>query len=120
MEDALAPRLRLAGDTGSLTKFGDFLSGRTMEKGTDIILLYRPEGVLELAILPPGSSEYTQASSTLEKKEQQLSKRPRGHSPAVSGRCAGQTHTRRKRGGKKAFLLHHMHVTLLEPRTDNW
>ena len=63
LEDALAPRLRLAGDTGSLTKFGDFLSGRTMEKGTDIILLYRPEGVLELAILPPGTSEYTQAST---------------------------------------------------------
>ncbi len=62
LEDALAPRLRLAGDTGSLTKFGDFLSGRTMEKGTDIILLYRPEGALELAILPPGSSEYTQVS----------------------------------------------------------
>ncbi len=62
LEDALAPRLRLAGDTGSLTKFGDFLSGRTMEKGTDIILLYRPEGALELAILPPGTSEYTQVS----------------------------------------------------------
>ena len=65
LEEALAPRLRLAGDTGSLTKFGDFLSSKTMEKGTDIILLYRPEGVLEMAILPPGSSEYTQASQHL-------------------------------------------------------
>lgn len=61
LEEALTPRLRLAGDTGSLTKFGDFLSSRTLEKGTDIILLYRPDGVLETAILPPGSSEYTQA-----------------------------------------------------------
>ena len=61
LEEALAPRLRLAGDTGSLTKFGDFLSSRTLDKGTDIILLYRPEGVLETAILPPGTSEYTQA-----------------------------------------------------------
>ena len=56
----MAPKIRLAGDTGSLTKFGDFLSGRSMEKGTDIILLYRPEGVLEVAILPPGTSQYTQ------------------------------------------------------------
>ena len=60
LEEALAPRLRLAGDTGSLTKFGDFLSSRTLEKGTDVILLYRPEGILEMAILPPGSSEYAQ------------------------------------------------------------
>ena len=62
LEEALAPRLRLAGDTGSLTKFGDFLSSRTLEKGTDIILLYRPEGVLEMAILPPGSLEYVQVN----------------------------------------------------------
>ncbi len=39
-----------------------------MEKGTDIILLYRPEGVLEMAILPPGSSDYTQASQHLYRK----------------------------------------------------
>ena len=64
LEEALAPRLRLAGDTGSLTKFGDFLSSRTLEKSTDIILLYRPEGVLEMAILPPGSSEYVQVNSS--------------------------------------------------------
>lgn len=60
LEEALAPRLRLAGDTGSLAKFGDFLSGRSLEKGTAIILFYRVEGVLEVALMPPGSSDYSQ------------------------------------------------------------
>ena len=64
LEEALAPRLRLAGDSGSLAKFGDFLSGRTLEKGTSVVLLYRVEGVLEAAVLPPGQEEgFAQARS---------------------------------------------------------
>ncbi len=62
LEEALAPRLRLAGDTGSLTKFGDFLSGRSLEKGTGIVLFYRVEGVLEVAVLPPGTTDYSQVA----------------------------------------------------------
>ena len=54
------PRLRLAGDTGSLDKFGNFLSGRSLEKGTSVILFYRVEGVLEVALLPPGATDYSQ------------------------------------------------------------
>ena len=65
LEEALAPRLRLAGDTGSLTKFGDFLSGRSLEKGTGIVLFYRVEGVLEVAVLPPGTTDYRYLISSL-------------------------------------------------------
>ncbi|BDA46693.1 probable chalcone-flavonone isomerase [Coccomyxa sp. Obi] len=65
LEEALAPRLRLAGDTGSLTKFGDFLSGRSLEKGTGVVLFYRVEGVLEVAVLPPGTTDYSLAKPEL-------------------------------------------------------
>ena len=62
LEEALAPRLRLAGDTGSLTKFGDFFKDRSLEKGTAIVLLYRVEGVLELALLQAGASDFSQVT----------------------------------------------------------
>ena len=58
LEEALAPRLRLAGDTGSLTKFGDFMAERTLEKGTGIVLLYRVEGALEVALMPASDEDY--------------------------------------------------------------
>ena len=60
MEEALTPRMRLAGDLNSLAKFGDYFSGRTLEKGTAILLLYGAESALEVAVLPPGPHDYTQ------------------------------------------------------------
>lgn len=65
LEEALAPRLRLAGDSGSLAKFGDFFDGRSLEKGTGLILFYRVEGVLEVALLPPGTISYSQVPQPL-------------------------------------------------------
>jgi hypothetical protein len=50
LEEALAPRLRLSGDTASLDKFKAFLSDRKLAKGTVLALLWRPEGVLDVAI----------------------------------------------------------------------
>ena len=65
LEEALAPRLRLAGDTGSLTKFGEFLGGRTLEKGAGVVLLYRVEGALEVALLPAGDEDYASVGGAL-------------------------------------------------------
>ena len=36
LEEALAPRLRLAGEGAALQRFGDFFAGRTLEKGTEV------------------------------------------------------------------------------------
>ena len=63
LEEALAPRLRLAGDTGSLAKFGGFMSERTLEKGAGVVLLYRVEGALEVALLPLGDEDYASVRS---------------------------------------------------------
>ena len=65
LEEALAPRLRLAGDTGSLAKFGGFMSERTLEKGTGIVLLYRMEGALEVALMPLGDEDYASVGALL-------------------------------------------------------
>lgn len=61
IEEALTPRLSVTGEIGTLTKFKQFFQGKSLEKGTNILLLWRTEGVLEvLAKADPASQDYTQ------------------------------------------------------------
>ena len=61
LEEALAPRLRLAGEGAALQRFGEFFQGRELEKGTEVVMLWRPEGAVELALRRAGGPELSQA-----------------------------------------------------------
>lgn len=50
LEEALVPRLRLTGDTGSLEIFKAFFADKTLEKGTSVTMLYRADGGLDLLL----------------------------------------------------------------------
>ncbi|KAK9806338.1 hypothetical protein WJX72_010689 [[Myrmecia] bisecta] len=65
LEEALAPRLRLTGEMGTLNTFKAFFDGKSLEKGTDILLLWRVEGALEVVVRPSGSADYTQVKPDL-------------------------------------------------------
>ena len=52
-EDALAPRLRMTGETGALEQFGSFMKSRNLDKGTNVLMLWTPSGVLEVLIGAP-------------------------------------------------------------------
>ena len=49
LEEALAPRLRITGETGALQQFADFFGGRTLAKGSALLMLWAPEGRMEVA-----------------------------------------------------------------------
>ena len=55
-DEALAPRMRITGETGTLAKLGDFFKDKTLEKGTNLIMLWRVEGILEIFVASPGAS----------------------------------------------------------------
>jgi len=61
LEEALAPRLRLAGEGAALQRFGEFFQGRELEKGTEVVMLWRPEGAVELALRRAAGPELSQA-----------------------------------------------------------
>ncbi|KAK9826897.1 hypothetical protein WJX81_006395 [Elliptochloris bilobata] len=65
LEEALAPRLRLAGEGAALQRFGDFFQGRTLEKGTEVVMLWRTEGPVELALRPEGGPDLLQLTPDL-------------------------------------------------------
>jgi hypothetical protein len=49
--EALEPRLRLSGEMSTLEKFKAFFQAKhSLEKGTTVTMLWRPEGVLELLL----------------------------------------------------------------------
>ncbi|DBB11970.1 TPA: hypothetical protein ACH3X3_006096 [Trebouxia sp. C0006] len=48
IEEALTPRLSVTGEIGTLNKFKQFFDGKSLEKGSDILLLWKKEGVLEV------------------------------------------------------------------------
>jgi hypothetical protein len=51
ISEALEPRMRLTGEMATLQKFNSFFqSKQSLEKGTVITLLWRPEGVLEILL----------------------------------------------------------------------
>lgn len=61
IEEALTPRLSVTGEMGTLAKFKQFFEGKSLEKGSDILLLWKKEGVLEIVAKPrPSSGDYSQ------------------------------------------------------------
>ena len=65
LDEALAPRMRLTGDTASLQQFGGFFQGKKLDKGTNIVMLWRVEGQLELYVAAPGASDFSQVCASL-------------------------------------------------------
>lgn len=61
IEEALTPRLSVTGEIGTLNKFKAFFQGKSLEKGTNVLLLWKTEGVLEVVVkTDPVSSDYSQ------------------------------------------------------------
>ena len=56
LQEALEPRLRLSGDMQPLEQMKAFFAGQNFQKGLNILMLVRPEGVLELVTGDAGSS----------------------------------------------------------------
>ncbi|PRW61098.1 chalcone isomerase [Chlorella sorokiniana] len=52
LEEALAPRMRLMGDTKSLDAFKSFFLDKKLAKDTNVILMYRTDGALDVALRP--------------------------------------------------------------------
>lgn len=48
IEEALTPRLSVTGEMATLGKFKKFFEGKSLEKGTNILLLWRTQGVLDV------------------------------------------------------------------------
>ena len=62
LEKHLAPRLRLTGGMDSLQKFGDFINSQSLQKDTDVLMLWRDGDNLDVGVKPPGSAELSEAS----------------------------------------------------------
>lgn len=61
IEEALTPRLGVTGEMATLTKFKEFFHGKSLEKGTNILLLWKTEGVLDVvAKSHTDSQDYSQ------------------------------------------------------------
>lgn len=61
IEEALTPRLGVTGEMATLNKFKEFFHGKSLEKGTNILLLWKTEGVLDVvAKSNPDSQDYSQ------------------------------------------------------------
>lgn len=54
LDEALAPRMRITGDTTTLARFGEFFQSKQLDKGTTLVMLWRTEGSLELYVAQPG------------------------------------------------------------------
>ncbi|KAL4442719.1 hypothetical protein ABPG77_006713 [Micractinium sp. CCAP 211/92] len=52
LEEALAPRMRLMGDGASLEQFKKFFLDKKLTKDTNVILMYRTDGTLDVAVRP--------------------------------------------------------------------
>ncbi|KAL4424246.1 hypothetical protein ABPG75_001547 [Micractinium tetrahymenae] len=52
LEEALAPRMRLMGDGASLEQFNKFFLDKKLTKDTNVILMYRTDGTLDVAVRP--------------------------------------------------------------------
>ncbi|PSC74267.1 chalcone-flavanone isomerase [Micractinium conductrix] len=52
IEDALAARMRLMGDTSSLDQFKKFFLDKKLTKDTNVVLMYRTDGTLDVAVRP--------------------------------------------------------------------
>lgn len=57
----MTPRLSVTGEMATLTKFKQFFDGKSLDKGTNILLLWKTEGVLDVvAKTRPNSQDYSQ------------------------------------------------------------
>lgn len=66
IEEALTPRLGVTGEMATLNKFKQFFDGKSLEKGTNILLLWKTEGVLDVvAKTHPDSQDYSQVKPDL-------------------------------------------------------
>ena len=65
LEKHLAPRLRLTGGMDSLQKFEDFINSQSLQKDTDVLMLWRGGDNLDVGVKPPGSAELSEASYPL-------------------------------------------------------
>ena len=66
IEEALTPRLSVTGEIGTLNKFKQFFDGKSLEKGSNILLLWKKEGVLEVvAKSHPSGEDYSQACAAV-------------------------------------------------------
>ncbi|KAK9865812.1 hypothetical protein WJX84_006743 [Apatococcus fuscideae] len=64
LQEALEPRLRLSGDMKPLEEMKAFFAGQNFQKGMNILLLARPEGILEFVTGQAGTS-FAQARPSL-------------------------------------------------------
>ncbi len=55
LEAAMGARVRLVGEGASLAAFSDFFGGRKLTKGTAIMMLWRPDGRVEVATCADGA-----------------------------------------------------------------
>jgi len=65
LEKHLAPRLRVTGGIQALEQFGEFINKQDLEKGTDILMMWRGSETLEVVVKPSGSVDLAQASQPL-------------------------------------------------------
>ena len=66
LQEALEPRLRLSGDMKPLEEMKAFFAGQNFQKGMNILLLARPEGILEFVTGQAGTS-FAQVSPAIQK-----------------------------------------------------
>lgn len=62
LEKHLAPRLRVTGGIQSLERFREFIIQQPLEKGTNILMLWRGSETLEVVVKPTGSVNLAQAT----------------------------------------------------------
>lgn len=63
IEEALTPRLSVTGEISTLSKFKQFFQGKSLEKGTNVLLLWKTEGSLEVLVkADPVSQDYSQVT----------------------------------------------------------
>ena len=55
LEAAMGARVRLVGEGASLTAFSSFFGGRRLAKGTAIMMMWRPDGRVEVATCEDGA-----------------------------------------------------------------
>lgn len=65
LDEALAPRMRITGDTTTLARFGEFFQSKQLDKGTTLVMLWRTEGSLELYVAQPGIHSFAKVSPEL-------------------------------------------------------
>jgi hypothetical protein len=57
LEEAMGPRVRMMGEGEALAAFGDFFGSRSkLAKGTAIMMLWRPDGAVEVATCVDGAA----------------------------------------------------------------